>query len=191
MKPHYGIVVTTVTDGHRFHCSSCKTFPMTYPSTLLWEAFTAPAAVSSSTGAAVLLPTLSDTKADMTVRAGKRRIITLLQHFATSTVGWYKRRHAPGSRARPAVGGELSYASVCVCEVCSVIHLFTQRGVVHESGKPWRYCVSCCGARDGRLRCGCTESQRINASLEKRPGPNKDNFPLGVYIPAEPPTITI
>lgn len=30
----------------------------TYPSTLLWETFTASAAISSSTGAAVLLPTL-------------------------------------------------------------------------------------------------------------------------------------
>lgn len=33
----------------------------TYPATLLWETFTASAAVSSSAGAAVLLPTLSDT----------------------------------------------------------------------------------------------------------------------------------
>lgn len=43
----------------------------TYPRTLLWETFAAPAAVSSSTGATVFLPTLSDTKRDMIVRTGR------------------------------------------------------------------------------------------------------------------------
>lgn len=80
---------------HRWKDRVYSTFPLktaqTYPRTLLWETFAAPAAVSSSTGAAVLLPTLSDTKTDMIVRAGrvevsaKHHISTKLQRFEMST----------------------------------------------------------------------------------------------------------
>lgn len=44
----------------------------TYPGTLLWETFTSSAAVSTSTLAAVLLPTLSDTKTNKKKHEGLR-----------------------------------------------------------------------------------------------------------------------
>lgn len=129
----------------------------TYPSTLLWETFTAPAAVSSSTGATVLLSTLSDTKTDTVVRAGraevsvKRHINTDLQHYAAST--WFVQTQICTGciclccgACWDTVGGKLLYTvrvcdQLCFCILWSVIHLFMQHAVVHECGKLWNLCT--------------------------------------------------
>lgn len=168
--------------NHRV-CSTVQT----YPSTLLWEAFTAPAAVSSSTWATVLLSTLSDTKTDMTVRAGRGEVSRQTPHKHRTPA--FRNFHLVCTNTDmhwmhvlvvQCMLGHSEWWTVSVCDqLWSVIHLFMQPAVVHECGKLWHSCVYCCGLQKGSFGSDWVTVWR-SCSLEKTGTPiDEDNFNFG------------
>lgn len=139
----------------------------TYPSALLWKAFAAPAAVSSSTLATVLLSTLSDTKTDMIVRAGRGEVSRQTPHKHRTPA--FRNVHLVCTNTDmhwmhvlvlQCMLGHCGWRTVSVCDqLWSVIHLFMQPAVAHERGELWHSCIYCCGLQKGSFGCGRTESQ--------------------------------